>query len=178
MNTIDKPEGIANPQIQPRRIANPPKRGKLLLCCILTVLCFLSYGQKENQLNQMLEKSIKTSKAKYESFAANTTRSHSLLLCCDGLPTPHIKQNKTFYENIGLETITWHNAKKHQKDLETGIDIIEVHYYLKGNQFEIYVHFLTATKENEEIFLAYWFEDIDKYVYEYSCETDEWVLVK
>ena len=27
MKGIDKPKGIANPQIQPRRIANPPERG-------------------------------------------------------------------------------------------------------------------------------------------------------
>ena len=55
---------------------------------------------------------------------------------------------------------------------------MEIHYYLKGNTIEVYVHFITATEENDGIVLAYWFEDVDKYVYEYSCETNEWQLIK
>ena len=65
-----------------------------------------------------------------------------------------------------------------QKELEQGIDVMEIHYYLNGNTFEVYVHFITATEESDEIVLAYWFEDVDKYVYEYSCETNEWNLIK
>ncbi len=42
----------------------------------------------------------------------------------------------------------------------------------------MYVKFLTATDEGNEITLAYWFEDTNKYVYEYSCETGEWKFVK
>ncbi len=59
-----------------------------------------------------------------------------------------------------------------------GLNVMEVHYYLKGNILEIYIHFLTATKANDEISLAYWFKSIDKYVYECSCETNEWSLIK
>ena len=59
-----------------------------------------------------------------------------------------------------------------------GINVMEVHYYLKGNILEIHIHFLTATKTNNEISLEYWIKGIDKYVYEYSCETNEWQLIK
>lgn len=133
---------------------------------------------KVRSLDQMLIESIKTSKNKYDSFASMTSRNYPLLLCCDGLPIPYIEQNKPFYESIGLETMTWLNTKKHQKELKQGVDIIEVHYYLIENSFEVYVHFVTAKKEKKQIDCAYWLEDVDKYHYQYSCETNEWIFLE
>lgn len=75
-------------------------------------------------------------------------------------------------------SITWNNHEKYEADLKDGINVIEVHYYLKGNTFEVYVKFSTVTKEGNNIQLAYWFESTNKYVYEYSCETNEWKFVK
>jgi len=135
-----------------------------------------SYGQKENELVKMLEESILKSKIRYESSPYLAYKKPPLLLCSDGLPSPFAEQNNSFYENIGMETISWHNSKIYQERMVQGVDVMEVHYYLKGNIFEIYIHFLTARKEKEEISLAYWFETIDKYIYEYSCETNEWRL--
>ena len=136
----------------------------------------------EDQLLRMLEECIIKSKKEYESWESSGINMpqlwHPLVLCCDGLPNNPTKQNKSFNENIGLNTISWYNHKKFKKDLKKGLNVIEVHYYLKGNTFEVYVKFLTATDEGNEITLAYWFEDTNKYVYEYSCETGEWKFVK
>ena len=142
----------------------------------LILFSIVSFGQNENDINKMLEECIKKSKQDYEVFSERTNRNYSLYLCCDGLPSKYIQSNKAFYDSIGLTTITWHYSGKFQKELERGIDVMEIHYYLKGNIFEVYVHFITATEEKDEIVLAYWFEDVDKYVYEYSCETNEWRL--
>ena len=142
----------------------------------LILFSFVSFGQNENDINKMLEECIKKSKQDYEVFSERTNRNYSLYLCCDGLPSKYIQSNKAFCDSIGLTTITWHYSGKFQKELERGIDVMEIHYYLKGNIFEVYVHFITATEEKDEIVLAYWFEDVDKYVYEYSCETNEWRL--
>lgn len=132
----------------------------------------------ENQLVLMLQDCIKESKNNYESSPYIAHKNSPLLLCSDGLPINYAEQDKSFYESLGLETMSWYNTKMLQKRIIRGIDVMEVHYYLKGNLFEVYIHFLTATKENNEISLAYWFESIDKYVYEYSCETNKWNLIK
>jgi hypothetical protein len=55
---------------------------------------------------------------------------------------------------------------------------MEVYHTLEGNTICIYVSIVTAKKEGKRITADYWFEDVDKYVYEYSCETNEWQLVK
>lgn len=130
----------------------------------------------ENQLLGMLEECIIKSKNEY--YSLKQLKSHQLLLCRDGLPDKYLEQNKSFYQNIGLETITWYNTRKYEDELKEGIDVIEVHYYLKGSTIEVYVHFITATQEGNEISLAFWFESVNKYVYEYSCETNEWKLIQ
>ena len=130
----------------------------------------------ENQLIGMLEECIIKSKNEY--YSLKQRKSHQLLLCRDGLPDKYLEQNKSFYQNIGLETITWYNTRKYEEELKEGIDVIEVHYYLKGSTIEVHVHFITATQEGNEISLAYWFESVNKYVYEYSCETNEWKLIQ
>ena len=170
---------------------------KLLLLLSFLLICGITQAQEvasdqpettqtnnepEDQLLRMLEECIIKSKKEYESWESSGINMpqlrHPLVLRCDGLPNNPTKQNKSFYENIGLNTISWYNHKKFKKDLKKGLNVIEVHYYLKGNTFEVYVHFLTATDEGNEITLAYWFEDTNKYVYEYSCETGEWKFVK
>lgn len=142
------------------------------------LMSIISFGQTENGINKILEKCIKESKQDYEVFSKQTNRNYPLFLCCDGLPSKFVQSNKPFYDSIGLTTITWHYSSKFKKELEQGIDVMEIHYYLKGNIFEVYVHFITAKEESDRIVLAYWFEDVDKYVYEYSCETNEWNLIK
>ena len=132
--------------------------------------------EPENHLNKILEECIIKSKNKYENFSNLTNINRMFLLCCDGLPDMFLEQNKSFYENIGLETMSWHNTNKYQEELTQGMDVMEVLYYLRENAIVVYVHVWTATKENGELFLASWFEDIDKYIYEYSCETNEWRL--
>ena len=173
---------------------------KLLLLLAFLLICGIAQAQEvasdqpettqtsnepEDQLIRMLEECIIKSKKEYESWKSSGINMpelrHPLILCCDGLPIwpcNPTNQNKSFYENIGLETLSWYNCKKYEADLKEGINVIEVHYYLKGNTFEVYVHFLTATDEGNEITLAYWFEDTNKFVYEYSCETNEWKFVK
>lgn len=132
----------------------------------------------EDQLVLMLQDCIKESKNKYESSPYIAHKNLPLLLCCDGLPSTYAEQTKTLYEGLGLETMSWYNIKMLQERMLRGLNVMEVHYYLKGNILEIYIHFLTATKANDEISLAYWFKSIDKYVYECSCETNEWSLIK
>lgn len=144
----------------------------------LILFSIVSFGQTENDINKMLEECIKKSKQDYEVFSKQTNRNYPLFLCCDGLPSKFVQSNKPFYDSIGLTTITWHYSSKFKKELEQGIDVMEIHYYLKGNIFEVYVHFITAKEESDGIVLAYWYEDVDKYVYEYSCETNEWQLIK
>jgi len=151
---------------------------KVSLLFALFLLFITSYGQNENDITRMLGESILKSKNKYENSPYLAYKNPPLLLCSDGLPNRYAQQNRTFYENIGLETMSWHNTTFYQEKMIQGIDVMEVSYYLKGNIFEVYIHFLTATEENNEIFLAYWFESIDKYIYEYSCETNEWRLVE
>ena len=129
----------------------------------------------EDQLVLMLQDCIKESRNKYEGSHKNLL---PLLLCSDGLPSTYAGQNKSIYESLGLETISWYNTKMLQERMLRGINVMEVHYYLKGNILEIHIHFLTATKTNNEISLEYWIKGIDKYVYEYSCETNEWQMIK
>ncbi len=129
--------------------------------------------QYDNHLLRIFEECITKTKAKYESFSEQTNRNMPLYLCRDGLPSPFLEQNKPFYESIGIKNISLAYSNKHQLELEREIDVIEIHYYLKGNIVEIYAHIVTATKEN----ISYWFEDVDKYIYEYSCESNEWRLV-
>lgn len=133
--------------------------------------------QYDNQLLRIFEECITKTKAKYDGFSEQTGRNMPLYLCRDGLPSPFLEQNKPFYESIGIENISLANSNKHQKELKRGIDVIEIRYYLKGNIVEIYTHLITVTKKNKELFLAYWFEDVDKYIYEYSCKSNEWRLV-
>ena len=149
---------------------------KTVLLLTLAISFITFYGQNENTFTRMLGESIIQSKDKYESSPYLAYKNPPLLLCSDGLPSPYAEQNKSFYESVGLETMSWHNSSMYQKRMIRGINVMEVHYYLKGNVFEVYIHFLTATKESNEILLAYWFESVDKYVYEYSCETNEWRL--
>lgn len=137
---------------------------------------FSNYKQYDNQLLRLLEESIVETKIKYISFSKNTSRNIPLYLCSDGLPSPILEQNKPFYESIGIDNISLYNQKKSQLEVEEVMDIIETRYYLKGNIVEIYVHIITVTEKNDEMLLAYWFDDVDKYVYEYSCETNEWRL--
>ena len=132
--------------------------------------------QYDNQLLKIFEECITKTKSKYDNFSEQTHRNMSLYLCSDGLPSPFLEQNKPFYESIGIENISLAYSNKHQMDLERGIDVIEIRYYLKGNIVEIYAHIITATKENNETFLSYWFDDVNKYIYEYSCESNEWKL--
>ena len=137
---------------------------------------FSKQKQYDNQLLRLLEESIIKTKIKYISFSEKTSRNNPLYLCIDGLPSPILEQNKPFYESIGIDNISLYNQKKSQLEVEEVMDIIETRYYLKGNIVEIYVHIITVTEKNDEMLLAYWFDDVDKYVYEYSCETNEWRL--
>ena len=106
-----------------------------------------------------------------------TNRAHPFILCCDGLPSTFDADNKAFYDSLGMQTLSWHNLTKFQNELEHGIDVMEVYYKLEGNSIVVYIKLLTVTKEEDKILHAYWFEDIDKYVYKYSCESNEWELV-
>ena len=128
-------------------------------------------------LNRMLEECIIKSKNKYENSPFLTNKDKPLLLCCDGLPNPftYIENSKLFYEKIGIQTMSWSNTKKHRKELRRGINVMEVRCHINGNAVGINIHFLTATKEKNKMFLAY--GDVDKYIYEYSCESNEWRLV-
>lgn len=135
-----------------------------------------SNNHHEDRLSQILEECIIKSKNEYDSW--NNKKSRLLLLCCDGLPVTYLEQNESFYKNIGLETFSWYNNREFEEERKEGIDVIEVHYYLEGNTIVVYVNFSTATQEGNEILQAYWFEDVNKYVYEYSCETNEWKLIK
>jgi len=134
--------------------------------------------QYDNQFLNLLEESITETKNKYDSLSNKAARNHALFLCSDGLPSPSFEQNKPFYKNIGIENISWHSIGKYQSELNLGIDVIEIRYYLKGNIIEIYVHIVTAKEQAGEVSLSHWFEDVDKYVYEYSCEANEWQLIK
>ena len=150
----------------------------VLLYCFLVFVSILSYGQSSNQLFFMLENSILASKQKYDSFPSSITKDYPLILCCDGLPNPYLDNCKSFYENIGMETLSWHYSKEYWKELKQGINVMEVYYELKDNLMIIYVALSTAKRNRKNITQAYWFEDVDKYIYEYSCETNEWRLVE
>ena len=134
--------------------------------------------QYDNQLLILLEESIMETKNKYDSLSKKVARNHPLYLCSDGIPSPSFEQNKPFYNNIGIENLSWHSVGKYLSDLKKGIDVLEIRYYLKGNIIEFYVHIVTAKEQAGEVSLSHWFEDVDKYVYEYSCETNEWQLIK
>ena len=149
---------------------------KYVFFCLLAITSVLSYGQSNNQLFAILEESIITSKQKYESYPSNITKNLPLVLCCDGLPNPYIDNCKTFYDNIGMKTLSWHYSREYWKELKQGINVMEVHYELNGNLITIYIALSTAKRNRKNITQAYWFEDVDKYIYEYSCETNEWRL--
>lgn len=137
---------------------------------------FSKQKQYDNQLLRLFEESILIAKTKYYGLCEKTSRKNPLFLCSDGLPNPILEQNKPFYENIGLDIISLNKLNIHQIELERGIDLMEIHYYLKGNFVEIYIHILTVTEENNEVLLSSPSHVIDKYVFEYSCETNEWRL--
>ena len=130
-------------------------------------------------LNRMLEECIIKSKNKYENSPCLPNKDKPLLLCCDGLPNPftYIENSKLFYEKIGLQTMSWNNTKKLRKELRRGINVMEVSHVIVGNVLEIRVSMSTVKQNGNNIEHWYWFEDIDKYIYEYSCESNEWRLV-
>ena len=130
---------------------------KIALLLTLFIAFITSYGQNENEITKMIGESILHSKNKYETSPYFAYKNPPLLLCSDGLPSTYAEQNKSFYENLGLETMSWYNTEMHQERMIRGMDVMEVHYYLKGIVFEVYIQFLTATKENDEILLAYLF---------------------
>jgi len=132
----------------------------------------------EDQLVLMLQDCIKESKTKYESSYKKTTRNYNLVLCYDGLPSPFISNNELFYKGVEMDVFSWNDPKKYKNELKHGLDIMEVYHTLEGNTICIYVSIVTAKKEGKRITADYWFEDVDKYVYEYSCETNEWSLIK
>lgn len=132
----------------------------------------------EDRLKLMLQNCIKESKTKYESSYKKTTRKSNLVLCCDGLPSPFISNSELFYKGVEMDVFSWNAPKKYKNELKHGLDIMEVYHTLEGNTICIYVSIVTAKKEGKRITADYWFEDVDKYVYEYSCETNEWQLIK
>lgn len=149
-----------------------------ILCGILVFSCLFLRGQSEYQLNNMLQNCIKESKTKYESSYKKTTRNYNLVLCYDGLPSPFISNNELFYKGVEMDVFSWNDPKKYKNELKHGLDIMEVYHTLEGNTICVYVSIVTAKKEGKRITADYWFEDVDKYVYEYSCETNEWSLIK
>ncbi len=149
-----------------------------LVCGILVFSCLILRGQVENQLNSMLQNCIKESKTKYESSYKKTARNNNLVICCDGLPNPFISDNELFYNGIEMAVFSWNDPRKYKNELKHGLDIMEVYHSLDGNTICIYVSIVTAKKEGKRITADYWFEDVDKYVYEYSCETNEWQMIK
>ena len=149
---------------------------KSIITIILILIYACSFGQNENEINRMLEESIIKSRDNYLHLFKNLPIQHPFFLCQDGLPPKEVKCNESFYESIGLRTVSKGTITKLKDDLEQGIDILDVHYYLKGNCIEIYIHYLTATMNGDEVLLGYWPHCMDYYIYEYSCETNEWRL--
>lgn len=150
---------------------------KVALLCLLTMSLVSSFGQDDNMLNRMLEECIIKSKNKYEKSPFLTNKDKPLLLCRDGLPNPYIGNSEPFYESVGLQTMSWNNTKKHRKELRRGINVMEVSHVIVGNVLEIRMSISTVKQNGNNIEQWYWFEDVDKYIYEYSCESNEWRLV-
>ena len=151
---------------------------KIILSFLLSFFVFHSYGQIDNGINKMLEKCIKDSKIKYDAHKEKHPSSSVLFLCYDGLPNPYINNNKNLFDSIDMPMMSWHCCDQYKKELKKGIDLMEVYYELEGNKIAVFVTMSTVKLEKKTLLQEYWFEDVDKYVYEYSCETDEWVLVK
>lgn len=150
---------------------------KVALLCLLTMSLVSLLGQNDNMLNRMLGECIIKSKNKYESSPYLTNWDKPLLLCCDGLPNPYIGNSKLFYDIVGLQTMSWSNTKKYRKELKRGINVMEVSHGIVGNVLEIRVSMSTVKQDGNNIKHEYWFEDVDKYIYEYFCESNEWRLV-
>lgn len=132
----------------------------------------------DEQLMYMLGESILKSKNKYEINSFRRPECHTLILCRDGLPNRFIDNNQSFYDTIGLNTLSWSNinTSRLKKELKQGIDVMEVSLSIIDNTIDIRVLMSTVKKKKNEIIHEYWTESIDQYIYEYSCETNEWRL--
>lgn len=114
---------------------------------------------------------------KYDALNEKKSSSSTLFLCYDGLPNPYINNNKNLFDNIDIPMITWHCCDRYKKELKKGIDLMEVYYELEGNKIIVFVTMSTVKLEKKTLLQEYWFEDVDKYIFEYSCESNEWELV-
>lgn len=151
---------------------------RIVLLFLLVVPLVSSYGQTENLLNKMLIESIVKSKNKYEKYSYLRHEKHELFLCRDGLPNRFINDNQLFYDSIGLKTFSWSNTEIIENELKQGIDVLEVSYAVIDNKIDIRILTSTVKRKKKHIGHDCWSETIDQYIYEYSCETNEWLLNK
>lgn len=150
---------------------------KRIVTLVLLIVPFISsYGQTENILYRMLVESIMKSKSKYDQYLYLRQEKHELFLCRDGLPNCYLNKNQSFYDSIGLKTFSWSDTKIIKKELKQGIVVLEVSYAVIDNTINIQILTSTVKRKKKQIGYDCWSETIDQYIYEYSCETNEWRL--
>jgi len=127
-----------------------------------------------NQLNQMLLESIKDYVQQYNDFAERVNYSTIQYVCADGLPRdfPYDSLSMGYFYQYRLEGI----PKKEQKHFN---EAVRIWYTLEDNVIDISINNIRVRRPRKHrVIMEVSPEGTQHYRYRYSCETNEWKLIK
>lgn len=136
-----------------------------------------SYSKQKrhtNQLNQMLLESIKDYVQQYNDFAEKNNYSTIQYVCADGLP-------KDFpFDSLSIGNFSLYRLagipKREQRHFSKAV---RIWYTLEDNVIDIYINNIDVRRPRKRrVSIEVDPEGTKLYRYKYSCETNEWKLIK
>ncbi len=150
-------------------------KNKSFLLSVFLLICGLAQAQQRtNQLNQMLLESIKDYVQEYNTFAETINHSTIQYVCADGLPKDFPFDslsigNFSLYRLVGI-------PKKEQRHFSKAV---RIWYFLEDNVIDIYINNIDVRRpRRRRVSIGVDPEGTKLYRYKYSCETNEWKLIK
>ena len=144
---------------------------------LLHVFVIQSIGQSNNMLNTLIVKSFIDYTKDYNALAKRIHYDTIQFICIDGLP------NDIAFDSIplGVFSLQWmeENPTHVKKKFRHFTNAIRVNTKLSGNKVDVFVStFKVRRPQKRKTQIMVDGESGKHYLYEYSCETNEWQLIK
>ena len=144
---------------------------------LLYAFALPSIGQSDNTLNTLIVKSVIDYTNYYNALAKRIHYDTIQFICIDGLP------KDIAFDSIplGVFSLQWieGNPTHVKKTLKHFTNAIRVSTKLSGNKIDVFISTYKVRrlrKKRTQIMVDG--ESGKHYLYEYSCETNEWQLIK
>jgi len=144
---------------------------------LLHAIVLQSIGQSDNTLNTLIVKSVIDYTKDYNEFAKSIHYDTIQFICIDGLP------KDIAFDSIplGVFSLQWMegNPTHVKKKLRHFTTAIRVSTKLSGNKIDIFISTYEVRRPRKRRKqMMVWADGGKLYQYEYSCETNEWQMIK